>query len=82
MNCRANNPSLADRIRVRLGFSVNLHDWKPYKKQRKDIIFTCRRCECGRNEVQQTWSRKWRSVDSKWTHEFEQEWFEEAEEAA
>ncbi len=66
---------------MRLGFDVELHDWKPYRKQRKYTIYSCRKCECGLEEVKHNGPMgddRWWDIKIPFRYDWEQQWFDEA----
>jgi len=58
---------------------VHFHYWSEFKKQEGDLIFTCRECRCGLEQVQHIHSREWRDVKTPWTWEWELEKYSASE---
>lgn len=49
--CRHASPSPFDRVVKYLEFNIELHNWVTYKKRNKHIVYYCRKCECGADQV-------------------------------
>ena len=60
--CRYSNPTLVDKIRRWFNPNIDLHQWVYYTRKSKTMIYYCRICECGRQELHQTGV----SGDNKW----------------
>jgi hypothetical protein len=80
--CRHASPRLLDRLVMWLGFNRELHVWQLYRRQNGNILYYCRRCDCGADQVQNagpSGDGKWRDVDSPFRQRWEREHFDAAE---
>ena len=81
--CRYTSSRLFNRIAIWLGFSVELHNWKPYRRQNKNLTYHCRRCECGADEVQNAGplgDDEWQDVSAPFRWDWEKVSFDESKE--
>ena len=80
--CHHTSPRLLDRLVMWLGFSRDLHRWKPYRRQNGHILYYCRKCECGAEQVQNagpSGDGKWRDINSPFRQKWEREHFDAAD---
>lgn len=65
--CHHASPRLLDRLVMWLGFNIDLHNWKLYQRQNKHIIYYCRQCECGKDQIKNAGPMgdgKWQDVET------------------
>jgi hypothetical protein len=65
-----------------LGFNRELHAWQPYRRLNGDLLYYCRRCECGVDQVKSagpSGDGKWRDVDVLFSQGWERHHFDTAE---
>jgi len=79
--CHHASPRLLDRLVMWFGGTLVLHNWGLYQKQNGNIIYYCRKCECGANEVQNAGpmgNGKWQEISEPFGCSWEKDSFNKA----
>jgi len=79
--CRNASPRLLDRIIMWFGINIELHNWQMYRKRNKYIIYYCRKCDCGADEVRNagpSGDNKWRDIAEPFRWSWEKTSFDKA----
>lgn len=79
--CRNNRPTFVNKFMRWIGSDIDLHQWTYYRKQNEKIIYFCRRCDCGIDQVQKAGpigDMSWQDTSQPFRWSWERRKFDEA----
>jgi hypothetical protein len=82
--CTAYHPnehSLFTRIMLFCGQDMDTHKWEYYQRHSKRMVYYCRRCKCGADQVQANGAlgnKHWKTINTEWRFPWEFEDFQTA----